>query len=163
MKIQLNELLLLQQKLDENIEKKFNLKKNEIIIEKKLALIVELCEMINVNKCFKFWSQNKTIDKNKLGDEFVDCLHFILSLYLYYGVEQTEFEIEEVFLNEKQLTNKMLELIQSVNNINDSQSCIVFIYNLFFICKTLGFDWNDILNFYINKNNINHSRQQQNY
>lgn len=163
MEIKLDQLLIMQEKLDKNIESKFSIEKSDVISEKKLALIVELCEMINVNKCFKYWSQNKNIDKNKLGDEFVDCLHFILSLYLYYGVTQTEFIIDEKLFDEKQLTNKMLELIQSVNNINDSQACILFIYNLFSICKTLGFNSDEIINFYINKNNINHSRQEQNY
>ena len=46
----------------------------------KVALLVELAELANEAQFFKFWKQNKHIDKKKILEEYADCLHFALSL-----------------------------------------------------------------------------------
>ncbi len=163
MTINLKEILELQRELDFNIETKHNINKDDVVNKKKLAFIVELCEMINVNRCFKFWSVKNNYDREKLGDEFVDCLHFILSLSLYYKMEKTEFNILENNYDKDQLTDKILDLIKASTNINDAHDCEVIIIKLFELCKTFDFTWKDIIDFYKKKNDINHQRQKDNY
>lgn len=45
----------------------------------KLSLLVELGELCNETKCFKYWS-NKEPNFEKIKEEYADCLHFALSL-----------------------------------------------------------------------------------
>lgn len=46
-----------------------------------LALLVELHELANETKCFKFWSVNPNGKKDKILMEYVDVLHFTLSIF----------------------------------------------------------------------------------
>lgn len=163
MKINISEIINLQKKLDENINKKHNINFEKELNKRKLALLVEICEMINVNRCFKFWSSNNSYDKNKLGDEFVDCLHFILSLSIHYNMSKMEFEIPINTYDNYELTDKVLKLIESGLNIKNAIDCEIFIFNLFDLSYTFGFKAVDIIDFYKKKNEINFKRQKDNY
>lgn len=46
-----------------------------------LALLVELHELANETKCFKFWSSKPVGNREKVLMEYVDVLHFILSIF----------------------------------------------------------------------------------
>ncbi|KFB07196.1 dUTP diphosphatase [Malacoplasma iowae] len=163
MKIDIGKILELQKELDDNIHKKHNINENEVFEKRRLALIVEICEMINVNRCFKFWSLKKDYDKQVLGDEFVDCLHFILSISLHFGLDETEYEIKDVTYDDNQLILKVLDLINLANKIKNRNDCKEFIVHLFELAHTFGFTAQDIIDFYIKKNEINFKRQQENY
>lgn len=163
MKINISEIIKLQKELDDNIHKKHNIDFKKELNKRKLALLVEVCEMINVNRCFKFWSIKDEYDKEKLGDEFVDCLHFILSLAIHYNMSKMEFEIPTNIYDKYELTNKVLLLIQDGLNIKSANDCEVFIFNLFDLSYTFGFNANDIIDFYKKKNEVNFKRQKENY
>ena len=119
--------------------------------------------MINVNRCFKFWSLKKDYDKQVLGDEFVDCLHFILSISLHFNLDQTEYEIKDVVYDDNELTLKVLYLISLAGKIESKDDCKKFIIQLFELAFTFGFTAQDIIDFYIKKNQVNFKRQQDNY
>lgn len=163
MKINLADILVLQKELDKNIEDKHKNNLDNILNKKKLALIVELCEMTNVNRCFKFWSLKKDYDKKELGHEFVDCLHFILSLSLHYKIDKYEYEWNEINYNNSDLTNQTLSLIDLAMKINGKEDCQKFIQSLFELSSSLGLTSDDILNFYKEKNEININRQKGDY
>lgn len=46
-----------------------------------LALLVELHELANETKCFKFWANRPTGNRDKVLLEYADVLHFILSIF----------------------------------------------------------------------------------
>lgn len=163
MKININRILELQKQLDNNIHTKHNINPKEVFEKRRLALIVEICEMINVNRCFKFWSLKKDYDKQVLGDEFVDCLHFILSISLHFDLDQTEYEIKDVVYDDNELTLKVLYLISLAGKIESKEDCKKFIIQLFELAFTFGFTAQDIIDFYIKKNQVNFKRQQDNY
>lgn len=163
MKININRILELQKQLDNNIHTKHNINPKEVFEKRRLALIVEICEMINVNRCFKFWSLKKDYDKQVLGDEFVDCLHFILSISLHFDLDQTEYEIKDVVYDDNELTLKVLYLISLAGKIESKDDCKKFIIQLFELAFTFGFTAQDIIDFYIKKNQVNFKRQQDNY
>lgn len=163
MKININRILKLQKQLDNNIHTKHNINPKEVFEKRRLALIVEICEMINVNRCFKFWSLKKDYDKQVLGDEFVDCLHFILSISLHFDLDQTEYEIKDVVYDDNELTLKVLYLISLAGKIESKDDCKKFIIQLFELAFTFGFTAQDIIDFYIKKNQVNFKRQQGNY
>lgn len=163
MKINIDRILELQKQLDNNIHTKHNINPKEVFEKRRLALIVEICEMINVNRCFKFWSLKKDYDKQVLGDEFVDCLHFILSISLHFDLDQTEYEIKDVVYDDNELTLKVLYLISLAGKIESKEDCKKFIIQLFELAFTFGFTAQDIIDFYIKKNQVNFKRQQDNY
>lgn len=163
MKINIDRILELQKQLDNNIHTKHNINPKEVFEKRRLALIVEICEMINVNRCFKFWSLKKDYDKQVLGDEFVDCLHFILSISLHFNLDQTEYEIKDVVYDDNELTLKVLYLISLAGKIESKEDCKKFIIQLFELAFTFGFTAQDIIDFYIKKNQVNFKRQQDNY
>lgn len=40
--------------------------------------MVELGELANETRCFKFWSTRQTGEKNRVLEEYIDCLFMIL-------------------------------------------------------------------------------------
>src|SRR5690606_38123781 len=79
MKLLLTRLYDMQGKLDAVIYEKHNVKPGPEAYHKLVvALQVELCEMANEMRFFKFWSTKGPSDR--VLDEFVDVLHFFLSI-----------------------------------------------------------------------------------
>lgn len=72
-------LLRKQEELDEIILERAGIKKYPYE-SMKLALLVELGELANEVQSFKHWKQHKEINREKVLEEFADCLHFALSL-----------------------------------------------------------------------------------
>jgi len=87
--INLEELLMMQRDLDIEILKKYNSRscmsrfpkeQADFLTERMLAMIVEVSELANASRCFKYWSMKPAEPKERLLDEYADCLHFLLSL-----------------------------------------------------------------------------------
>src|SRR5690625_3078739 len=112
----------MQQKLDEYIQKKQSLEEKDLFEQKVLALIVELGELANETRSFKFWSKNKKLNDEAILEEYVDGIHFILSLGLEKGFtfdKQLETN-EDVSLNSQFL--KLYELIITFKNSPNQKS-----------------------------------------
>ncbi|MBN3354046.1 dUTPase [Clostridium botulinum] len=77
--VNLRELLKKQKELDGIILERAGIKKYPYE-SMKLALLVELGELANEVQSFKHWKQHKEINREKVLEEFSDCLHFALSL-----------------------------------------------------------------------------------
>jgi dimeric dUTPase (all-alpha-NTP-PPase superfamily) len=160
----LNKLFSMQDILDQRIEKQHNLENTSLINKKILALIVELGELANETRCFKFWSTKSPSPKEVILEEYVDCLHFILSIGLYN--KYLDIELKSPSLNDSNLTDLFLTLNLSISNFinNQSRENYINIFNNFlFLGKLLGFTPNDIEAAYISKNEVNHERQDQGY
>jgi len=54
--LNLQQLFTMQRQLDQHIEDKHELHKEDLIPRKLLALLVEIGELANETRCFKFWS-----------------------------------------------------------------------------------------------------------
>jgi dimeric dUTPase (all-alpha-NTP-PPase superfamily) len=61
-----------------------------------LALQVEVSELANATRCFKYWSTKESEPKERLLDEYADVLHFVLSLG--NTLKFTPEEIEQAYL-----------------------------------------------------------------
>lgn len=68
---------------------------NEMLCNKLLAIIVEVSELANETRVFKHWSKKPSSDKPTLIGEYVDVLHFFLSLGNELGF--TAEEVEEAY------------------------------------------------------------------
>jgi dimeric dUTPase (all-alpha-NTP-PPase superfamily) len=162
--LNLENLFQLQKELDERIHIKHNLQ-NENLIEKKiLALLVELGELANETRCFKFWSIKPPSSKEKILEEFVDGLHFILSLGLEfdYGVQlnvskvRPQHSLNDQFL----LVFDTVSLFRRTPSIENYQQLFHQYLELGLI---LGFSEEEVERAYLEKNEVNHKRQTQNY
>ncbi|AFN65336.1 hypothetical protein WEN_02765 [Mycoplasma wenyonii str. Massachusetts] len=86
----LSELVEYQKKLDSKVFEiqKPNLDEYHLLVARKTALVSEYFEFLNETKLFKYWT-NKEIELEKLYEEFIDIVHFTLSLLYVYNLEET--------------------------------------------------------------------------
>lgn len=68
----------------------------EILDKKILSLLVEVGELANATKCFKYWSIKESESKERIHDEFADVLHMILSVA--NSLEMTSDDIEHAYI-----------------------------------------------------------------
>jgi len=86
---------------------------NEIITKNKLELLVELGELANESKCFKYWSK-KSPDKNLVLEEYADCL-----LMIFYFMREFDIELNETFPNtdNNNIIDQFLVLYKLTSNL----------------------------------------------
>ncbi|WP_026476900.1 dUTP diphosphatase [Alkaliphilus transvaalensis] len=160
----INELYHIQKELDRKILKEHQLEGRDLISEKILALQVELGELANETRCFKYWSKKGPSEKSIILEEYVDCLHFILSI----GLEkQYTSDINEVKSDEEVIaTHQFLKVYSHLSNFqqNNSKENYLALWQSFIVLgKALGFRWDEITTAYLKKNEINHQRQKEGY
>lgn len=203
----LTKLFETQKVLDERIVKEKGLEGQDLLPEKILALQVELGELANEWRGFKFWSEDReprtsyacelcngagghyksykdallerdkttcvvcggtgTRDTgNPLLEEYVDNLHFILSIGNDLGFNATKPYLIT--------TTDPIELFRTISrNIvffdmpggreHKSNHYANLLSNFFALGKSLGFTWEQIEKSYFEKNQINHERQLSGY
>lgn len=197
-------LFEVQRELDRHIVEKKGLEGQDLLPKKILSLQVELGELANEWRGFKYWSndqkprravyefceycdgrgelgfqreacwyccgEGQRITKRPLLEEYVDCLHFILSIGLEidFTEEPTgiirEYDVIHQF-------NKMFYMVGDFYNfyIRYGKGCGLYdmfddLFGHFLgIGEMLGFTWDEIEQAYLAKNKINHARQESGY
>ena len=159
----INELYNIQEKLNKRIIKEHDLCEKDLRTDRFMALLVELGELANETRCFKYWSLKPASDKKVILEEFSDVLHFLLTIGISLDKPQLSFYDKE---SEKSLSELFLSMYNDVNVIKNLNTKFVYIrlYNtLMLIGKRLGFSEEEIYNSYLEKNKINHKRQDNGY
>lgn len=158
-----NALVLKQAELDKLIHKNHNVDYQTTKRRRLLAFLVELGELANATKTFKFWSLKPSESRTRLLDEYADGLHFILSLALANDIQLPVFEQE---LEEGDLSEKFISCYQSIAEFAKIEDQISF-YQAFsdFIAlgQALSFTKQEIFAAYENKLMVNYQRQKDNY
>lgn len=158
-----NELFSMQKQLDKYIVSNHPLAGKDIFREKYLALLVELGELANETRCFKFWSTKPRNEKSIILEEYVDGVHFILSLGLDKGYGYESKTIETPKHTESEQFNEVFEacvLFQKEPTAFNYENLFTKFLQL---GDMLGFTEHDIQNAYYKKNEINYERQNQGY
>ncbi len=161
----LRELFEMQKGLDEHIAKTHQLQTDSLISRKVLALLVELGELANETRCFKFWSVKGASPKEVILEEFVDGVHFILSLGLDCAFDHN-VHIEDLVLVEENVTNQFLTMYETVHRFSGERTLDAYRHMLesyFVLGKMLGFSSEEIKEAYISKNEVNYKRQKEGY
>ncbi|MCU5511382.1 dUTP diphosphatase [Bacillus cereus] len=101
---------------------------------------------------------------NPLLDEFVDALHFALSI----GLEREWNKYIDAFVVRNNKGNTRTEIIDVFNDLYENKLWTVAHYmtlmnDLAYLGAALGFSAIEIYNAYIEKNKINHDRQASGY
>lgn len=201
----LNELFELQAKLDERIEQEHPRQKGEDRLAKKiLALQVELGELAQNWRGFKYWSNNQEPmmkgykqvkckwcngsgddgtgvcpdcrssgdvykEYNPLLEEYVDVLHFLLSIGNDIVSELTDSEIEDILFNAKEDSGNIVDSFIVLNRYScelkfrEKYDYISLLTIFLSLVLTLGFTWDQVEQGYLAKNKINHQRQESGY
>lgn len=157
---QLEELLKLQEELDEAILKEQGIVWDKKIEEQtKVALFVELGELMNeMPTKFKHWKKTAVDNREKALIEYVDALHFALSL-TNHSKEKGEYtDFYESY-------SDLIHLDYSVILNGITRECVELSASnqmlgyLFILGNKLEFTWDEIYNAYKEKNAINYKRQ----
>lgn len=194
----LSKLFEAQKKLDDRIVEEKGLQGQDLLDEKILALQVELGELANEWRGFKFWSENQKptnpynkgcencvggISKtsslygpykeceycrvNPLLEEYVDCLHFILSI----GNDLKCSDLEPYLVKVKKPIKMFTSIYFNITKIANGQDNLKYkrfyyaelLSRFFGLGKSLEFTWSQIEQAYFEKNEINHERQASGY
>src|SRR5699024_4528421 len=175
--------------------------------KKILALQVELGELANEHRGFKFWSEkqkprtNEPIEcetcdgwgsetdpygicmssdkcescngtgiigsRNTLLEEYVDCLHFILSIGNDLEIEKVEWftyeyrDLTDLFLTVNKSVNELLIACEGGGDYQLNYSVLISYFDQ--LGYELGFTWEQIEQAYYEKNKVNHERQANGY
>jgi dimeric dUTPase (all-alpha-NTP-PPase superfamily) len=165
MMMDLKKLFEMQKGLDQHIEDKHQLQDEDLYSRKILALLVELGELANETRCFKFWSVKPASEQGVILEEFVDGIHFILSLGIELGFDQKQLDLvvsesalsvteQFMFVYEK------IIIFQKSREFDDYKKVFEAYLQL---AAMLEFTSAEIEKAYFEKNEVNYQRQQNNY
>lgn len=163
--MQLEKLFRMQQALDQHIEEKHELQNEDLFTRKVLALLVELGELANETRCFKFWSIKPSSEKNVVLEEFVDGIHFILSLGIECGFENLEHTLDSQ-PPAKSTTEQFLSIYEKINQFKNTKNHHDFkaLLDAYIqLGSLLGISYEEMEKAYFTKNEVNYQRQQNNY
>ncbi|MGM8213325.1 dUTP diphosphatase [Virgibacillus sp. W0430] len=157
------ELFTMQAALDQYIVDKHALSDKNLFEKKYLALLVELGELANETRCFKFWSTKSRNESSVILEEYVDNIHFILSLGIEKGyiLETIQFEVESD--SETAQFNNVFAACTLFYEHPSVENYKNLFKRYLQLGKTLGFNEKDIQKAYKDKNEINYERQQAGY
>lgn len=156
-------LYSLQRELDEKIIKTHSLQDKNLTGKKVLALQVELGELANETRCFKYWSTKAASPKEVILEEYVDCLHFILSIGLDFNFSDVDINMHD---RTKKLNEQFITLFIDVTDLLVSSTrdhYITLFEDFLTLGYNLGFSESDIIDAYFSKNKVNHNRQNEGY
>lgn len=161
--VNLEKLYSLQAGLDEEIHKNHNVCYKCTHEKRLLALLVEIGELANETRAFKFWSNKGPSAKEVILDEYADGIHFFLSLGIPLGTKKFVYELSE---NEGDLVAQFHNVYKLVTELKENydlehyQNALQYYLNL---VLSLGYKGQDIIDSYLLKLAVNHKRQETNY
>lgn len=163
MTLKLSPIRALQFQLDERIMSNHGVSRSETRLKRILALMVEIGELANETRSFKFWSFKQASEKEVLLEELGDCVHFTISLGIDLNdtLETLDFIPKSASLSE-QFIDWMSECAKLKTEFTLAQYKIVLTY-IGSVALAMGFEAKDVYEFYLKKNEINHSRQDKQY
>lgn len=159
-------LFKMQADLDRHIEAEHRLENEDLVERKILALLVELGELANETRCFKFWSVKGPSLEETILEEYVDGIHFILSLGLGGLFQGTVTEWKPNGSRNHDLTAQFLTLYEVINAYRIRQTPETYrkLFTEYMnLGEMLGFTASKVETAYFDKNKVNYERQQQGY
>lgn len=162
---QLIQLLNMQGDLNVALIQKHGLTDN-LLSKTKLSLFTELGELMNeIQTEFKWWKKHAKYDREKALEEYVDCLHFALSLFHLYHESLIDDKHNTLSYEDNAFSDEYypFDYISMVIYELDEDDLPKMLYWLFGLGKYLGFTWDEIYNTYKKKNAINYQRLKEGY
>lgn len=161
--IDLSKLYIKQGELDQRIADNHHVTYASTRERRILALLVEIGEFANATRCFKYWSNKKSEPQDIVLDEYVDGLHFFLSLGIDINVSKKKYNYTKKADN---LTKQVLETyrLASIFYKNQDEKSYIKAFQAFInIVPLLKVRWTTIEKAYYKKLGENYTRQDNNY
>ncbi|WP_085991731.1 dUTP diphosphatase [Oceanobacillus senegalensis] len=156
-------LFSMQSQLDTYIKENHSLAERDLFQEKCLALLVEIGELANETRCFKFWSNKPRNDVNVILEEYVDGIHFILSLGIDKGYRYESKGLSAVSNSETVQFNRVFTTCAQFRSNPSKENYETLFDSYIQLGNILGFTESDIKDAYYKKNEINYERQNKGY
>lgn len=163
MQIDLHNLYQKQAELDKRIADNHGITYATTRERRILALLVEIGEFANATRCFKYWSNKSSEPQDIVLDEYVDGLHFFLSLGIDINVSKKAYNHTK---HASDLTEQILEVYRLASIFlkkQDEKSYIKAFQAFINITPLLKVRWSTIEKAYYKKLGENYSRQDNNY
>ena len=163
MKIDLSNLYKKQAELDQRIADNHNVTYQTTRKRRTLALLVEIGELANATRCFKYWSNKSSEPLDVVLDEYADGLHFFLSLGIDIKTSKMQYNHTKHADN---LTEQILEVYRLAAIFykkQDEKSYIKAFQAFINITPLLKVRWSSIEKAYYKKLGENYNRQDNNY
>ncbi|MDE5412360.1 dUTP diphosphatase [Alkalihalobacterium chitinilyticum] len=163
--VNLKKLFDMQRQLNERIIKEHKLEERNLLAEQILALEVELGELANETRCFKYWSNKPPAERHIILEEYVDGLHFILSLGIVLEFEdiQVHTQREEKTITLVQAFQRVYDIITKLHEQQTFESYKELFDDYLILGEKLGFSTDEMEQAYYDKNEVNHRRQDEGY
>lgn len=165
--MELKRLFEMQRELDNHIIQEHELEGKKLIGKKVAAFVVESSELANELRFFKYWSNKGPSSKEIILEEYVDGLHFLLSLGNEIGADtliEDDFKFD--YVCKKNLTEEFIHIIKlaiEFKEVNTYQNYRKLLNRYLSLSKILGFTQEEVVQGYFKKNAINHKRQESGY
>jgi len=178
----MNRLFEEQEKLDDKIIANLDtpLTQEQLFLNRTLAYLVELAELAQELRTFKHWSKKERSPREVCLEEYVDALHFLLSITNQYGepVDLNEFEKDfddryhTISLGKNEVNVALLACnsiitefyyVSAEDAIRGYQLLIDAWDTFLYLGGVLGFTVSEIVDAYDKKNAVNHGRQESGY
>ena len=163
MKINLDHLYKKQAELDQRIADNHRVSYATTRPRRTLALLVEIGEFANATRCFKYWSNKSSEAQDIVLDEYVDGLHFFLSLGIDIGVNKKSYNHTKHAENLTEQVLKVYELVAAFYKKQDEKSYVKAFQAFINITPLLKVRWSTVERAYYKKLGENYHRQDTNY
>ena len=163
MKIELQELFIAQEKLDATIAQNHGISYKTTRPRRLMACLVEIGELANATRCFKYWSNKGPEADEIVLDEYADGLHFFLSLGIDIKTSKRSYNITK---HEDNLTDQFLMVYHRLDEFRkkqDDKSYIKAFQAFLNLLPLLGYKWKQLEEAYYKKLGVNYNRQETNY
>lgn len=159
----LTELAQKQKVLDKYIKGKIEINDDQYWEDRIIALSIELAEVSNEIRYFKFWSKKGPSTKEVILDELVDCIHFALSLSNTLGIDELKFIMDDMKRPIRVIYFDILEKLTIARTNKDKVEFKSLIFNILEIAWYMNYSMEDIQKAYDIKNKVNFERQDSGY
>lgn len=154
----------MQVELDKSIATKHGVNYDNTTNKRLLALMVELSELANSTRTFKYWSNKGPESRARILDEAADVLHFYLSKFIELNITVRIFDISLV--RKRELTDLFIYDYNLLAKFYEKRDVEVFVdaFKVYLlIVSLLGFSNDDLISGYKAKLQVNYSRQKHGY
>ena len=144
--------------LDDKFDKLYDNNSKDIITKNILALLIELGELGNESRCFKYWSTKKPSEDKIILEEFADCLLVTLFFcnHLNVCLEEDFNEVEQ-----KNIIEQFICLYKEVSLLLEDyhkERAKNILVNLIYLGYLLGYTDEDLISAGLTKINKNNKR-----
>jgi dimeric dUTPase (all-alpha-NTP-PPase superfamily) len=163
MTIDLGPLFAKQRELDAHIHANHALDYPSTRHKRILALLVELGELANETRAFKFWSLKAPSPIEKILDEYADGMHFFLSLGIDIGSHKMTYLVKQPphdFVHQTLLVYHSIDILRMEQDTSSFEAAFQTYLDMI---PLLGVSPEEVIAAYYQKLGVNYKRQEQKY